>query len=258
MRQILARRHRQTLANFTASNVLVGFDFDGTLAAIAERPELARMRARTRRLLTAVTRRYPVVVIAGRARQDVARCLGSVPVWEVVGNDGLEPWADRLQYLDEVREWALRLRRALARHAGVVIENKRYSLTVHYRHARPLAPAVAAIRRAIGELHGARAIDGIAAISVSPRGAPDKGAALERARRLLCCDAAIYVGDDGSDEPVFAAGDPDRHLAIRVGHDPRSRAAYFLRSQAEVDDLLHTLVALRPIRRLSQQDGIGA
>jgi trehalose 6-phosphate phosphatase len=72
--------------------------------------------------------------------------------------------------------------------------------------------------------------------------------ALEHVRRLLSCDAAIYVGDDQTDEDAFAAGPPDRLLAIRVGARRGSRARYTLRNQAEVDDLLRALVALRPAR----------
>ena len=46
------------LAGFAASNVLLAFDYDGTLAPIAPTPARARMRATTRRLLTA--RRPPL------------------------------------------------------------------------------------------------------------------------------------------------------------------------------------------------------
>jgi trehalose-6-phosphatase len=47
---ILARRHRATLAAFAGGRLLVAFDFDGTLAPIVPVPARARMRAGTRRL----------------------------------------------------------------------------------------------------------------------------------------------------------------------------------------------------------------
>ena len=67
-----------------------------------------------------------------------------------------------------------------------------------------------------------------------------------RARRyLLRCDASLYVGDDWTDEDVFAFADLPRVFSIRVGPSARSRARYCLRSQGEVDELLRLLADLR-------------
>ena len=90
--RILSKRNASVLAHFAGSNVLVALDYDGTLAPIVSTPGLARMRARTRRLLVAVAERYPCVVISGRSRDDVASRIETVPVWHVSGNHGLEPW----------------------------------------------------------------------------------------------------------------------------------------------------------------------
>ena len=100
---IMAKRHIHKLEEFTHSNVLLAFDFDGTLAPIVQDPARARMRPQTRRLLGAVARRYPCVVISGRARHDVLKRVGSVPVWQVSGNHGLEPWAQNAAYPTQVQ-----------------------------------------------------------------------------------------------------------------------------------------------------------
>jgi trehalose 6-phosphate phosphatase len=249
MVHILSRRHVSRLAEFAASNVLLAFDYDGTLAPIAPDPEFAPMRPRTRRLLRTVARRYPCVVISGRARADLARCVDGVPVWHLSGNHGLEPWGEDAAYPAQVKSWVRQLEQRLAGHHGVVVENKAYSLTIHYRHARPKRAALRAVDRAVRTLRGARTIPGKEAISVVPRGAVDKGDALERARRLLHCDRAIYVGDDDTDEDAFDPARPERLLGIRVGLRHRSRARYHLKNQGEIDRLLETLIALRPIRR---------
>ena len=91
------------------------------------------------------------------------------------------------------------------------------------------------------------------AISLVPRSAPTKGVALERARRLLECDTAIYVGDDETDEDAFTAGHADRLLAIRIGVRRDSRAPYRLKNQAEIDDLLAALLGFRPLRQATRQ-----
>jgi trehalose-6-phosphatase len=75
MRHILAKRHLPTLAHFASSNVLLAFDYHGTLASITSQPARAHLRDRTRRLLIAVARRYPCIAISGRGRDDVEKRL---------------------------------------------------------------------------------------------------------------------------------------------------------------------------------------
>ncbi len=249
MFHILSPRHIHRLADFASSNVLLAFDFDGTLAPIVSDPAAAKLRPATRRLLSAVAARYPCVIISGRARHDLARRVRSVPVFHLSGNHGLEPWAQSASYAERVQRWVRQLRARLASIQGVTIEDKTYSVTVHYRNApRPRATA-AAIDEAVRSLHGARSLGGKRAVSLVPRDAPTKGAALERARRLLACDTAVYIGDDQTDEDAFSAAHTDRLLAIRIGARRRSQARYYLRNQTEIDAFLRALLAFRPIAR---------
>jgi trehalose 6-phosphate phosphatase len=240
------------LAGFARSNVLLAFDFDGTLAPIVQDPARARMRPQTRRLLGTVARRYPCVVISGRARHDVLKRVGSIPVRQVSGNHGVEPWGQDAAYPTQVRHWVRHLERELAAHPGVVVEDKKYSVTVHYRRARHRRQALTAINEAVRDLHDARLLGGKDALSLIPRGAPNKGSALDRARRLLACDTAIYVGDDETDEDVFRAGSREGLLGIRIGLRGRSAARCGLRRHEEIDDFLQALLDLRPLRRVSR------
>ena len=246
--QILSKRHAHVLADFAAADVLVALDYDGTLAPIVSTPRKARMRPRTRQLLAAVAKRYPCVVISGRSRDDVTARVSSVPVWHVAGNHGLEPWGEEASYAARVRDWVRTLRHRLADVDGVTIEDKTYSVTVHYRLARHRDRARRAIVTAVRSLRAARVIGGSEAVNVMPRGAPNKGEALERARRLLACDKAIYVGDDETDEDAFAAARSDRLLSVRIGNVRRSRATYRLKDQRQIDRFLRRLLALRPLR----------
>ena len=248
MVHILAKRNLHKLAEFASSNVLLAFDYDGTLAPIVSEPKSARMRAATRRLLTEVARRYPCVVISGRARDDVVRHVGAVPVWHVSGNHGLEPWGQDATYRTQVGIWVRRLREQLSGHAGVAVEDKRYSVTVHFRNAPERQKAVSAVDRAVRSLKGARTLEGKRSISLLPRGSADKGTALRRTRRLLACDTAIYIGDDETDEDAFGADKPDHLLSIRVSRRRQSRAGFYVRDQAEVDQLLEVLLSFRPLQ----------
>ena len=73
MKALLSRENRVLLDQLAWSNVLLAFDFDGTLAPIVANRHQAAMRARTARLFSTVCERYPSAVISGRAKADVAR-----------------------------------------------------------------------------------------------------------------------------------------------------------------------------------------
>lgn len=248
MRMILSKRHLPVLADFAASNVLLAFDYDGTLAPIAPTPAAARMRPGTRRLLARVTRCYPCVVISGRPLDDLTRRLKRIPVWHLVGDHGFEEDGRGRGPAPHVRDWVDQLRRRLVRHAGIMIESKNNSVTIHYRQVRDKRRVLPAIAEAVRQLPDARVVSGAEAINLLPRGGPDKGSALQQARRVFVCDTAIYVGDDGTDEDAFASADADRLLSIRIGARAPSAARYRLRSQREVDVLLTKLLELRARR----------
>ena len=245
---ILSARHSGILSRFAASNLLLAFDYDGTLAPIASSPARARMRVRTRRLLARAARRYPCVVISGRPLEQLAAKLHRIPVWHLYGNHGFEPSAGTDRHAARVRDWIDRLSRQLLPHEGLVIENKRYTVTVHYRHVRHKRRALEAIRAAVRCLPHVRVTGGEEALNLLPSGGPNKGVALRRARQLFDCETALYVGDDDTDEDAFASGAADRLLSIRVGRRRGSGARYRLRSQLEIDALLQRLVDCRTVR----------
>ncbi len=260
MKDILRPHHRPILEAFARSNVLVAFDFDGTLAPVVADPEKANMRTGTARLLRRIARLHPCVVISGRARADVGRRLKDAPVRAVVGNHGAEPWQGSRTLARRVRRWKNLLEQRLAGVRGARIEDKVYSLAVHYRGAPDREKARRAIAAAAAGLAGARLVHGACTVNILGRKAPHKGAALERERRRLGCEFAIYVGDDETDEDVFAGGRHGRLLGIRVGARRDSRAAYFLRSQRDVDSLLAILAAAResepPTRRRRRESAV--
>jgi trehalose 6-phosphate phosphatase len=243
---ILDPGHRRILATMAHANVLVALDYDGTLAPIADRPEEAFMRPITRTLLAAVARRYPVVVISGRALADVEQMVGEIPVWFIYGNHGLESVKTTHPPPAEVRTWLPLLLPLTAE--GVRIEDKGLSVTLHYRGAPDRARAMSAIEKVVATLQGATVMRGKEAVNLLPRGYGNKGVALADARRAFACDCAIYVGDEDTDEAAFAADTGGQTLAIRVEPSDQSRARYHLGSQRYIDDLLQTLLDARDRR----------
>ena len=248
MQTILHDQQRELLRTFADANVLLAFDYDGTLVPIAATPAAPRMRETTRQLLTRAAQLYPCVIISGRALDDLSKRLDGVPVWYLFGNHGLEPPRPGVVSPTPARKWAAHLQQLLPDDPGILIEDKRYSLTIHYRNARDKRRAVEAIDRVVAELPDARALGGAEAVSLLPRGAGDKGVALQQACRWFACDSAIYVGDDATDEDAFASPYPEKLLTIRVGAEPESGARYHVGSQEEIDMLLQVLVDIRTRR----------
>jgi trehalose 6-phosphate phosphatase len=85
-----------------------------------------------------------------------------------------------------------------------------------------------------------------------PPGSPHKGTALLSLMIQLQSHAAVYVGDDQTDEDVFQA-DRNLILGIRIGMSAESRAQWYLNRQGETLRLLQYLVrrldGARNIRR---------
>lgn len=247
-RNILTTRHLPALVDFAASNVLVAFDYDGTLAPIAPTPEAARMRPETCRLLARVARRYPCVVISGRPLDDLTKLLSGIPGWHLVGDHGFEASGHRRSQAPHVRDWVDVLHERLPARLGLSVEEKKHSVTIHYRHVRGKQRALEAIANAVGHLRNVRALRGAEAVTLLPYGGPHKGVALQQVCGVFGCETAIYVGDDDTDEDAFASAASDRLLSIRIGTRGASLARYRIRSQREVDTLLTTLLELRATR----------
>lgn len=246
MRRLLAPDAAAVLESFARSRLLLAFDFDGTLAPIVADREAAAMRASTRRLLAEACARYPCAVISGRAVADVRARLEGVGVGFVVGNHGVEPGPTAEGCEADVRALVPWLRRALDGVDGVDLEDKRFSVALHYRDARRRRDARAAIERALAAAPvPVRQVGGKLVVNALPERAANKGDALFELRAKAGADAALYVGDDVTDEDVFAHDQPGRLLSVRVGASRASAAPYFLRDQREVDALLARLVALR-------------
>jgi trehalose 6-phosphate phosphatase len=246
MKQLLAADSVGLLAEVAWSNVLLAFDFDGTLAPIVEHRDAARLTAKTEALFARVAELYPCAVISGRSRADVVVRLGTARVKYVVGNHGLEPGASFPVLERQVERARNDLGSALGSVPGIEIEDKRYSLAVHYRRARLKQAARDAIAAAIAKLEvGMRAIAGKLVIHVVPASAPNKADALVHLRAKERADVAVYVGDDATDEDIFELDQPGRLLSVRVGASKSSAAKYFLQSQRDIDSMLSTLARLR-------------
>jgi trehalose 6-phosphate phosphatase len=252
MRDLLHPSHHGVLERFVGAPaprpVLLAFDYDGVLAPVVRDPDGRRMRRSTRDLLARLSRHYPVAAISGRGWKHTRELTEGVAPW-VVGNHGFEFLHARpvpAAVLRQVRGWRRQLEEALAGVPGVHFEDKRSTLAIHYGLERTWRRAERAAYAAANQLSGTRLVAGKKVLNILPRQFPNKGDALRALLKKLGLEAALFLGDDVTDEDAFAVGAP-LVLGVHVGPGP-SLAPWRLDSQAQVDALLERLLALRAPR----------
>ena len=231
------------------ARTLFAFDFDGTLSKIVKDPEDAKIHRSTVKLLQKLGEISPVAVISGRGLSDLKEKFNPPPGF-LVGNHGLEGIHSGDQKLETFRDscekWKRYLTQALTGKngslEGIEIEDKVYSIAVHYRKSRTKKQAKSMILDALSELTpSARIILGKCVVNIVPTGAPHKGIALLELMLKSDTKSALYIGDDDTDEDVFALSDP-RLFTIRVGKKSVSQAKFYLERQAEVSILLEKIL----------------
>ena len=247
MRPLFDREGMHALDVVLRARPLLAFDFDGTLAPLVERPDDARVPVEVSRSLDRLARLRPVAVVTGRSVADVSGRLGFSPRF-IVGNHGAED-PGRSAQLDASCLEGLRAhvaaRKAELDAAGVQVEDKGFSLTLHHRVAHDQDRALACIRSLLAGLDPRlRPFGGKFVVNVVAAGAPDKGDAVASLVQRAGCGVAVFVGDDVNDEAVFVRALPN-WLTVRVGSDDLdSRAGFFLSDHSEVAALLNVMLGV--------------
>jgi trehalose 6-phosphate phosphatase len=185
-------------------------DFDGTLSPIVDVPAAARPLEGAIAVLAVLARRFAVVgVVSGRPIDFLAPFLPDGVV--VSGLYGLEvlrggrrtdhpgaaPWR---AVVDEVAR-----RSVTDGPAGMVVESKGLSLTLHYRTRPDLQHAVAGWASAQAARSGLVVRPARMSVELHPPIAADKGSAVDDLVHGV--ESVGYVGDDRGDLPAFDALD---------------------------------------------------
>lgn len=228
-------------------SILYGFDFDGTLVRLSADREAVALSRSMQEWLTELSKRVPCAIVSGRALDDLApRVRGTVP--HMIGNHGIESPLTAPSTLSQAeaicRGWIQAAQEWIGtrpEHA-LDLEDKRYTLTYHYRSATdPVLAHRAAVDR-LGTLKPSpRLTFGHACVNALPPDHAGKGAAAVALMKRLGQTGLFYIGDDGADEEVFALHD-GLAVGIRVGKRAESRAQFYLDRQDEVEEVVRFLV----------------
>lgn len=252
-------------ARLVGTPLLLLLDIDGTLTPIAATPSAAVVAEPTRLALGDLTRAsgVHVAIVTGRSVGDARRLVGVDGAW-YVGNHGLETAApgDAPTVADSVAQFAHPVEVAASRLAevvravpGAILENKRWSLSVHYRLAeRDALPELGLrVRKTAREL-GLDVTGGKEVFELRPPVRINKGtAAVDLAQRLGALDrgaSILCAGDDETDEDMLSAIRERARSSVTVAVEPvlharPTSAEFFVGSPAEMLQLLDAVVLLR-------------
>ncbi len=230
---------------------MVASDYDGTLAPIVSDPTKAyphRESVSALRALAGLTG-TTAAVISGRALRDLA-ALSRLPVEvQLIGSHGSEFDVGFVHAIDNdakqlLAEVQTSLSKIAADNPGVTVEVKPASVALHVRNASPEIGlrALKSARQGPACWVGVQVTEGKAVIelAVIPT---DKGTALDTIRHQEGATAAVFFGDDVTDEKAFRVlSGPD--LGIKVGEGD-SLAKFRVESTEDVSRALAFLLDAR-------------
>ncbi len=248
MTYLLSDEGRLALRELVSRPILYAFDFDGTLARISRDRDTVTLSRSIYEGLSELAKRIPCAIVSGRALTDLAsRIEGAVP--HLIGNHGLESPLTAPETLIRAEHickgWMTRVETDFAlplKSHGVEVENKRYTLTFHYRGSNEPARVRMALVLLLDQLTPVpRLIFGKASVNVLPTGNDGKGPAAVALMRHLRQSGLFFIGDDETDEDVFELSE-GLAMGVRVGLHEKSRAKYFINHQGEIKDVLRFLI----------------
>lgn len=224
-------------------------DIDGTLVDFAVDPDRVSVRPGVRRLVRRLFQASDgaLALVTGRKIADIDRLFpgGRFPV---AGQHGTERRDARGRIrrhfppaagLERVRA---RLADAVARHPGLVLEDKGLSLALHYRRTPRLGGYAHRLVRALQPLAGTpyRLQSGKRVVELRPTGR-HKGMAIREFMREspFLGREPVFIGDDATDEHGFAVANRLRGLSVKVG--PGATAAHW--RLADIDAVQEWLAA---------------
>ena len=239
----------ENIGPVTASGIALFLDFDGTLAAIAERPSdvvvapgvmasLARLHHMTGGAVAIITGR-DIAAIDKFLQPHLFTVSGVHGFQTRIADGAVTELASDTAALQDISRALHELADA---QEGLLVEEKPGSVALHYRARPDLAEwCKESVGDAAAPHDGLRILAGKMVIEVKAhRG--DKGAAIDELMRSppFAGRVPVFIGDDVTDEAGFRLVNELGGISIKVGDGP-SAARYRLREQNEVPAWLEML-----------------
>ncbi len=248
--------HKRNLSSFPFGKDPVFFlDYDGTLTPIVDRPEMAVLSDAMREVVRKLSRKYKTAIVSGRMREDVENLVGIEGLF-YAGSHGFDIKGPDFSLIEShaeatlgiVAELIRKLKQRLDGIEGLLVEEKKFSVAVHYRCVAESKRA--GIKAVIDEmLKGEvrlRLMEGKMVYEILPAFDWNKGKAIRWIMKALDISwnaaGVVYIGDDVTDEDAFRVVGP-RGTAILVSDQERpSSADFYLKSPAEAKKFFESLL----------------
>jgi trehalose 6-phosphate phosphatase len=229
----------------TRRPLLVASDYDGVLSELVDDPSAAVPAPGVAEVLArlAAADGVIVVLVSGRGVADLQRTSGLTGRYRWVGSHGAEFDGPLTGELADRRDALARtLAPVVADVAGARLEVKPASVAVHVRSVPDAQVGAALLDRVRTTADPSLTLKpGKNVLELAVTDA-DKGRALRRLRAELGAAAAIYLGDDVTDEDGFRALQPG-DVGIKIG-DGETAAAH------RVDDIAAAVAVLEDLAGL--------
>jgi trehalose 6-phosphate phosphatase len=225
--------------------LLVGLDVDGVLAPIVAHAAEAELLPGVLEAIGELATRTTVAIVSGRTVEDLGR-FGFPEDVEMFGLHGLERRDERTVELGDHEQARLDRLSAMAHDAarqaghGAWVELKPAGVVLHVREAHPEAGARSAdlLRQQAEDITGVHIKPGHAVVELLAR-STSKALAIAELRDEVGARNVVFVGDDRTDEEVFAAiGDDGCSIRVGLGN---TAARHRLADPPSVLALLHAL-----------------
>jgi len=248
--------HKSKIEDLLTKRPLALFlDFDGTLVPLRSYEDEANLSLRMKGLLNALASnpRIQVAIVSGRPLQALRHQIENPKIF-LAGNHGFEIHGPKTKFLHPAAIKAKRilkmlsdeLRCQLKDYPGVALEDKTYTLSVHYRgvsavKAKKLSVWLPAWLRehSLGRNLSLQA--GKKVWEIRPLSAWNKGAALNRILSVgrMKSHLPVYLGDDLTDEDAFRALPPSGWgFKVTTSGRGSTAADAFVKNPAEVEKCL--------------------
>ncbi len=252
---------RQFKDKIRGKKIILLLDYDGTLCPIKRTPRLAVIPHDVKALLEKLSGMLDckLAIISGRSLEDIKNIIGIRGII-YSGNHGFEIEGPKIKFHGSIPYGYRRMLESIKRKLhkkfngvkGAILEDKEYSLGIHYRLASK--SALSAIKKAFYEVVMVYLIKGKIKIrygkkvfEVMPPNGWDKGKVVSwlLSRKFFSFGAKmaipIYLGDDLTDEDAFQTL-KNKGLTIFIGKPKMSSAKYYLRNVGQVKHFLKEII----------------
>ncbi|MDD5561670.1 MAG: trehalose-phosphatase [Candidatus Omnitrophica bacterium] len=232
-------------------------DCDGTLAPIVNTPDKVEIPQETKELLRLLSQKdnCRIAIISGRSLGDLKRIVGlndiiysGVHGFQIEGPKLKYELAVPAGYIETLQSIKARLKEKLSGIKGVLIEDKKLSLVLHFRlvDKEHLAFIESVFHESVISCLGKNKIQvkpGKKIFEIRPALNWDKGKVvlwlLARQKFVQNKNGIlpVYIGDDVTDEDAFKAL-KNKGLTVVVGKPANSEADYYLENTKEVTRFL--------------------